>query len=422
VSAIAYVALGSNLGSREELLREALRQLGAEPGIEVVRTSSFIETAPVGGPPGQGKYLNAAAEVRTTLDPSSLLQVLLAIERRLGRLRGEANGPRTVDLDLLLYDQVIERSAGLVLPHPRMHDRLFVLEPLAEIAPLAVHPTSGKSVTALLDSLRKSGAGTESRATPEEQPAGGRELAGLKALVTGSTRGIGAAIALELARAGAAVIIHGRHQADGQAIVDQASANGVRAELMLGDLREQAGCTRLAQQAWSAWGPLDIWVNNAGADTLTGEAGRWDFERKLSELMAVDVLATIRLSRDVGGRMKEQGRGAIINMGWDQAETGMEGESGQLFGAAKAAVMGFTRSAALALAPEVRINCLAPGWIKTCWGETASNYWQERAQRETPMGRWGTPADVAAAARWLASPGAGFITGQVIRVNGGAVR
>jgi NAD(P)-dependent dehydrogenase (short-subunit alcohol dehydrogenase family) len=358
--------------------------------------------------------------VRTTLDPASLLQVLLAIERRLGRVRGEANGPRTVDLDLLLYDQVIERSAGLVLPHPRMHERLFVLEPLAEIAPLAMHPTSGKSVTALLAGLRKSGEGTA--AGPAGQAPGGRELAGLRALVTGSTRGIGAAIALELARSGAAVIIHGRQQTDGQAIVDRASAHGVRAELMLADLRERADCARLVQQAWDSWGPLDIWVNNAGADTLTGEAGRWDFERKLSELMAVDVLATIRLTRDVGQRMKERGRGTMINMGWDQAETGMEGESGQLFGAAKAAVMGFTRSVALALAPEVRINCLAPGWIKTGWGESASDYWQERARRETPLGRWGMPADVAAAARWLASPSAGFITGQVIRVNGGAVR
>jgi NAD(P)-dependent dehydrogenase (short-subunit alcohol dehydrogenase family) len=109
-------------------------------------------------------------------------------------------------------------------------------------------------------------------------------------------------------------------------------------------------------------------------------------------------------------------------MGWDQAETGMEGDSGQLFAAAKAAVMAFSKSLALTLAPQVRVNCVAPGWIRTAWGETASGYWQERVRGETPLGRWGTPEDVAGAVCWLASPAAGFITGQVVRVNGGAVR
>jgi 3-oxoacyl-[acyl-carrier protein] reductase len=128
------------------------------------------------------------------------------------------------------------------------------------------------------------------------------------------------------------------------------------------------------------------------------------------------------LARDIGRRMKARGRGVILNMGWDQAETGMEGDSGQLFGATKAAVMAFTKSLALSLAPEVRVNCLAPGWIRTAWGDQASAKWQERVRRETPLGRWGTPHDVARAARWLASPKAGFITGQVVRINGGAVR
>jgi 3-oxoacyl-[acyl-carrier protein] reductase len=166
---------------------------------------------------------------------------------------------------------------------------------------------------------------------------------------------------------------------------------------------------------------IDIWINNAGADTLTGEAAGWSFVRKLEELWAVDVRATLLLSREAGRRMKERG-GVIVNMGWDQAETGMEGDSGQLFAAAKAAVMAFSKSLALSLAPEVRVNCLAPGWIRTAWGETASQPWQERVRRETPLQRWGTPEDVAAAARWLVSPAAAFVTGQVIRVNGGAVR
>jgi 3-oxoacyl-[acyl-carrier protein] reductase len=120
--------------------------------------------------------------------------------------------------------------------------------------------------------------------------------------------------------------------------------------------------------------------------------------------------------------MKDQGHGTILTMGWDQAETGMAGDSGELFAATKGAIMAFTRSLALSLAPTVRVNALAPGWIKTQWGEGASQAWQDRVLRETPMGRWGTPEDVAQVACFLVSPAAAFLTGQIIRVNGGAVR
>ena len=120
--------------------------------------------------------------------------------------------------------------------------------------------------------------------------------------------------------------------------------------------------------------------------------------------------------------MKSAGSGVILNIGWDQADRGMEGDSGELFAAAKNAVMGFTRSLAVSLAPEVRVNCIAPGWIRTAWGAQASETWQERVRRETPLQRWGEPADIAALARFLASPDAAYITGQVIAANGGAVR
>ena len=120
--------------------------------------------------------------------------------------------------------------------------------------------------------------------------------------------------------------------------------------------------------------------------------------------------------------MFADGRGAIVTIGWDQADRGMEGNSGELFAATKNAIMGFSRSLAVGLAPKVRVNCIAPGWIKTAWGDTASSAWQERVLRETPLKRWGTPADIANAARFLCSDDASFITGQVINVNGGAVR
>jgi 3-oxoacyl-[acyl-carrier protein] reductase len=191
---------------------------------------------------------------------------------------------------------------------------------------------------------------------------------------------------------------------------------------VVADLREPSAVDRLAHAAWNLWHGLDILVLNAGADTLTGEAARWSFERKLAELWSVDVQATMLLARQIGAGMKQQGHGVILTMGWDQAEIGMEGDSGQLFAATKGAVMAFTKSLALSLAPQVRVNCLAPGWIKTAWGEKASEAWQKRAATESLLQRWGTPEDVANVARWLVSPAAEFITGQIVRINGGSVR
>jgi 3-oxoacyl-[acyl-carrier protein] reductase len=190
----------------------------------------------------------------------------------------------------------------------------------------------------------------------------------------------------------------------------------------MADLADRAAGDALVAEAWRVWGGLDAWLHIAGADTLTGPAARLPFDAKLDQLWAVDVVATMRLTRAVGRLMKEQGHGSIVTMGWDQAETGMEGDSGELFAATKGAVMAFTRSLALSLAPSVRVNAVAPGWIKTAWGESASPAWQERVLRETPARRWGTPEDVAQAARFLVSPAAGFLTGQIIRINGGAVR
>jgi 3-oxoacyl-[acyl-carrier protein] reductase len=246
------------------------------------------------------------------------------------------------------------------------------------------------------------------------------ELAGLTAVVTGASRGIGRAIALELARAGAACVVHGRQQREAaEAVADECRRLAGQATVHLADLADVSAASELVDAAWQWRGGVDIWVNNAGVDVLTGQRGGWSFDQKLAQLWAVDVRGTMQLSRNVGRRMKARGRGSIVNIGWDQAECGMAGDSGELFAATKGAVMAFSRSLARSLAPEVRVNCVAPGWIKTAWGEQASDYWQERAKRESLLGRWGTPEDVAAAVRFLVSPAAGFITGQVIAINGG---
>jgi 3-oxoacyl-[acyl-carrier protein] reductase len=143
------------------------------------------------------------------------------------------------------------------------------------------------------------------------------------------------------------------------------------------------------------------------------------FEKKLSALWQVDVVATLRLSRAIGERMKHRGQGAIINIGWDQAATGMAGDSGEMFAAVKGAVMCTTRSLAKSLAPKVRVNCIAPGWIRTDWGDEASEKWQQIAVGDSLLARWGEVNDIARTARFLASPAAAFINGQIIDVNGG---
>ena len=249
------------------------------------------------------------------------------------------------------------------------------------------------------------------------------QLTGLRALVTGASSGLGRAIALEFARAGASVVVHAnRSLAEAEGLEHRLRDMGVRAAILQADLRDLQACDRLVKQGIDAFGGLDVWVNNAGADILTGEAPTLSYVEKLQDLFEVDLRATMVLTGEIGRQMREARGGCIINVGWDQAYSGMEGESGELFGATKGAIMSFTKSAALSLAPRVRVNCIAPGWIRTAWGKTASEKWRARVLRETPLGRWGEPEDVARTARFLASPAAEFITGQVIGVNGGSIR
>lgn len=149
---IAYIALGTNIEPREEYLNKSLVKLSEWIEIGVSRKSSVFETAPV-GITDQADFLNMVAEVDTTLSPTELMDACLSIEKALGRKRATRNGPRTIDLDILVYNQEHRESSYLTLPHPRLHERAFVLVPLNEIAPDLVIPDSGARVQDLLKNL-----------------------------------------------------------------------------------------------------------------------------------------------------------------------------------------------------------------------------------------------------------------------------
>ena len=243
------------------------------------------------------------------------------------------------------------------------------------------------------------------------------------AVVTGSSSGIGKATALLLADDGWNVVVHCRASISAaENVVGAIREKGRESFALHGDMADPEAIAALVADAWTKTGGFDAWVHLAGADTLTGANAKLSFAEKLELLTKVDLWGTMFACRDAGARMKERGHGKIVMVGWDQSETGMEGDSGELFGAIKAGVTAFGRALALSLAPTVNVNVVAPGWIKTAWGVGASEKWQERVLRETPLKRWGTPEDVAAAVAFLVSDRAAFLTGQTIAANGGATR
>ena len=241
--------------------------------------------------------------------------------------------------------------------------------------------------------------------------------------MTGASSGIGRAIAETFAAQGATVLLTHRASLDrAREVAATIAARGGRALVAQADLGTREACERLVAQARADLGRLDVWVNNAGVDVLTGDAAAWDWERKLDALLAVDLKGTIACSYVAGELMRGQaGGGTILNMSWDHVTTGMAGDDPQLFSAVKGGVLSFSKSLARRLAPEVRVTVLCPGWIETSFAEQADREFHRSVAEATPMGRWGRPQDVAGAALYLASPEAAFITGQAINVNGGVV-
>jgi 3-oxoacyl-[acyl-carrier protein] reductase len=248
-------------------------------------------------------------------------------------------------------------------------------------------------------------------------------LAGRAIVVTGGSSGIGRAIALAAARAGADVALTFRANEDGAREVERAiTALGRRAVAIRLDVTDGHALRALGPKARDVLGRLDVWINNAGADILTGPGARLSDVEKLDLLLAVDLRGTILASWQAAEMLGSQAEGgAIINMSWDHVLVGMPGLNPQIFAAVKGAVLAFSKSLARSVAPRVRVNVLAPGWIETSFGAGLDEGTRRTIAESTPLKRWGTPDDVAGAAVFLASPAAAYVTGQTILVGGGLV-
>lgn len=254
-------------------------------------------------------------------------------------------------------------------------------------------------------------------------PGSSFDLTGKRILVTGGSSGIGRAIAIAAARAGADVALTYRaNEAGANAVAGDIRDTGQRAVIVRADIGSQDDLRHLVTTMQAALGRVDVWINNAGADILTGMSATLSRREKLDLLLSVDLRGTMLASWAAAELMQEQpDGGVIINMSWDWVLRGMEGENPALFAAVKGGVLGFSRSLARSVAPKVRVNVIAPGWITTAFGANAPAAFREAIAQRIPLGRWGTPEDVAGTAVYLASDAAGYLTGQMIMVNGGDV-
>jgi 3-oxoacyl-[acyl-carrier protein] reductase len=244
-------------------------------------------------------------------------------------------------------------------------------------------------------------------------------------LVTGASSGIGRAIALACAEAGADVALSYHTNEQGATeVAGGVQAVGRRAHISRVDATDPDDLQRLARDVGAAFGRVDVWINNAGADILTGRTAKESRLEKLDLLLAVDLRGTILASWAAVELMRSQpgASGAIINMSWDHVLSGaMKGDYAQLFAAAKGGIYSFSRALARSVAPQIRVNVLGPGWIETAYGTALDPAVKQRIAAAIPLGRWGTPEEVAHAAVYLASDAAAYVTGQMLMINGGSV-
>ena len=248
-------------------------------------------------------------------------------------------------------------------------------------------------------------------------------LTGRIMVVTGASSGIGRGIALAAARAGADVALtcHSNESGARQTAADIEKV-GRRVMVSRMSLEDADSIHAVALEVSTTFGRIDAWVNNAGADIVTAGSDGMSRLDKLDLLLRVDLRGTMIASWTAAELMAAQPEGGVIvNVSWDHVPTGMPGTNPQLYAAAKGGITAFSKGLARSVAPRVRVNVVAPGWIETAFGAGVDRGVYRAVAESTPMKRWGTPADVAAAVIYLASPAASFLTGTTINVGGGVV-
>lgn len=242
-------------------------------------------------------------------------------------------------------------------------------------------------------------------------------------VITGASSGIGRAIALAFAGEGAHVVVNYNKSKDrAQEVVGEIQDLSGQAVAIQADVADPDSVGGLLDEVAARFGRVDVWVNNAGADILTGSGAELADLQKLTQLVEVDLKGTIHCCWAVNEVMQRQGNGVIINMSWDQAVHGYPGANPQMFSAVKAGIQAFSKSLAKSVAPAVRVNVLAAGWIATAFAREVmdEDYYAQRIA-EIPLKRFGAPDDVAGAAVFLACEDSAYITGAVLNIGGGVV-
>ncbi|MDO4550877.1 MAG: SDR family oxidoreductase [Planctomycetia bacterium] len=254
--------------------------------------------------------------------------------------------------------------------------------------------------------------------------------------ITGATGGIGAAVARRFNQTKNRLFLHGfmnRQKMDSllnallteEEIFSETERNNKKQETRIFhgffDLSDVSQQNALCEMAWNSLpGGVDVLIQCAGIDILTPPAKFFTYEEKLEKMLAVDVVASMRIARNIASRMMaSKKKGVIINFGWDAVQRGIAGDSAELFAVTKGGIMAFTKSLAQKIAPDIRVNCVAPGWICTEWGERAPENWNKYVMADSLLQRWGTAEEVADVVFFLTSEAGKYINAQIIEVNGG---
>ena len=238
-------------------------------------------------------------------------------------------------------------------------------------------------------------------------------------LITGASGGIGSATAHRFAATGAEVLLHAHQNIDTVCTLRESIRNrGGKAKVLSADFSLPDAANELCQRVFELTDHIDVLVHAAGLDLMVSSLASVPFAQKLRQIVQTDVVAPIQLSRMIGKRMSEQKQGTIVFLGWNGVDYGWQGETAQLYGTAKGALLGFSRSLAEDLAPNVLVRCLSLGWIKTRWGQKLAEEIEQRYAADSRRNRWGTPEEVAAVIEFLTRDESAYIDGIGLRLDG----